>query len=218
MITPISTGEAVTYTGGFLCKGRKVPTGHHSTDSGSEDGVMSAISKTSDRCPWVKRWALLLALLAAPRLDASQLRSMGLAEMTQRADRVFSGRCTATEVVRDERIGFNVTHATFEVDRAVKGDVGRTVTVRILGSGAPPFELGERVVLFLYPDSALGLTSPVGLGQGKFSIFKNKEGRDRALNAFGNKNLLRGIQAGTGLSPMALLDEARASLLQETSR
>jgi hypothetical protein len=56
--------------------------------------------------------------------------------------------------------------------------------------------VGEDVVLFLYGDSGSGLTSPVGFGQGKFRIVKDKSGREIALNATGNRTLFRGLSKG----------------------
>jgi hypothetical protein len=62
----------------------------------------------------------------------------------------------------------------------------------------PRFTPGERVVLFLYPESRLGLTSPVGLGQGRLSILRDKQGQDVAASPLGNRELLRGLSADAG--------------------
>ena len=45
------------------------------------------------------------------------------------------------------------------------------------GGAAVASEVGEESLLFLYPESALGFTAPVGLGQGKFLV-RPSEGRD----------------------------------------
>ncbi len=91
--------------------------------------------------------------------------------------------------------------------------------------GLPVFRKGEEVVLFLYGESRSGLTSPVGFGQGKFVVGRDKEGRSMAVNAFGNRSLLRrltphaegrvGREASRwrgrgGIPPDALLDMAEA--------
>ncbi|HEU5182228.1 MAG TPA: hypothetical protein VFW45_15695, partial [Candidatus Polarisedimenticolia bacterium] len=57
----------------------------------------------------------------------------------------------------------------------------------------PGFHEGEKVVLFLYPESRSGLTSPVGLGQGKFLRVSGKDGKEIAVNGFGNRGLLHGM-------------------------
>lgn len=164
--------------------------------------------------------ALSCALIT---VEASQVRSIDLEQMTERAARIFSGRCVATEVVFDAAVGSRVTVATFRVDRAVKGTPGRTVTIRMLGAstgdrmegdaaGVPAFRVGEEVVLFLYGESALGLTAPVGLGQGRFEIVTDKQGRKLALNDLANKNLVRAGRAdraarfAEALDPTSLLD------------
>ncbi|MGH9868012.1 MAG: hypothetical protein ACREAA_07615 [Candidatus Polarisedimenticolia bacterium] len=141
-----------------------------------------------------------MAALSPSLLHASQVRPVDLEQMTSRAARIFSGRCTGSRVERDPTLQRDVVVATFRVQRAVKGVEGHTVTVRMLASpsaaqgdeapGVPSFKTGEEVVLFLYGDSPLGLTSPVGLGQGRFRIFKDKQGRKVALNDFANARLI----------------------------
>jgi hypothetical protein len=128
---------------------------------------------------------------------------MTLEEMTERAGRIFSGQCTGVRVVEQPGRGMPVTEVTFRVDRTLKGRPGGTLTIRQLGGqgvagersagilGLPRFRPGEEVILFLYGESASRLTSPVGLGQGKFTVYTDKDGRRRAVNGFGNRNLFR---------------------------
>ena len=63
---------------------------------------------------------------------------------------------------------------TFKVDQALRGvSNGETVTIHEwagLWSGGERYRVGERVVLFLYAPSRLGLTSPVSGGLGRFSV------------------------------------------------
>ena len=184
-----------------------------------------------------RRVGALVLLMAAPvcwsLLEASRIRPVNLEEMSARADRIFSGRLVALRVERDAELGQTVTRATFQVHRAVKGSVGGRVTITILGDveadagrgagvqGLPRFREGEEVVLFLYGDSARGLTSPVGFGQGKFAVTKDKRGRRMAVNGFGNRNLFNGLSGQArarlgeqsiawkdrrGIHPDALLD------------
>lgn len=195
------------------------------------------------------RWVLVLfcslaILPPTPLLHASQVRLVDLEQMTQRAARIFSGRCIASRVEHDAALGGNVTVATFRVQRAIKGVSGSTVSVRMLAApsaadepaGVPSFREGEEVVLFLYGESATGLSAPVGLGQGRFRIFDDKQGRRLALNDFGNSKLMTGLRAeararlearGSAtarraaaqrrdeVDPTELLDSAEALLPQE---
>jgi hypothetical protein len=143
------------------------------------------------------------AAFATASLLASQVRLIDLEQMTQRAGRIFSGRCTGTSVEFDERLGHDVMVATFKVHRAVKGVTGDTVTLRMMTgastaadtpAGVPTYSKGEDVVLFLYGENAQGISSPVGLGQGRFKVLTDKQGRRIALNDFANRNLLTGMR------------------------
>ncbi len=129
--------------------------------------------------------------------SASQVRPVNLEEMSQAAAIIFSGRCVGVEVRLDPQLGRKVSVATFEVNRVVKGEPGERVELKMLrsSSGAARFRAGEEVVLFLYGTSELGLSSPVGLGQGKFTVVEDKLGRKLAINRFGNKHLTRGLSA-----------------------
>jgi len=164
--------------------------------------------------------------------QASRVRPINIEEMAQRADRIFTGRCVGVRTAFDRDLGQVVTYATFMTRRTAKGSAHGTVTIRMLGDqmddggpgrgadGVPRFREGEEVVLFLYGDSRRGLTSPVGLGQGKFVVSKDKQGRRQALNALGNETLLRSLSpralqklgdlatrpAHGGIDPDALLD------------
>ncbi len=140
---------------------------------------------------------LLLGLTAAPA-SATRLRSLNIETMTQRATTIFSGRCIDAERKQWPAAGREIVEATFVVDRMLKGQAAETLTVRFVHDGTvgvPRLARGEEVVLFLYGTSALGLTSPVGLGQGKFSVTENKLGRAVAVNEFGNDRLFDGLSA-----------------------
>ncbi|HET6373570.1 MAG TPA: hypothetical protein VFG76_09700 [Candidatus Polarisedimenticolia bacterium] len=169
--------------------------------------------------------------------EASQVRSVNLEEMVQRADRVFSGRCLGVRVAHDPALDRTVTYVTFSVQRVVKGDLHGRVRIKMLGNvdatatpddrieGLPRFQAGEEVVLFLHGDSARGLTSPVGFSQGKFAVVHDKQGRPVAINGMRNEHLFRGISPRAegplgahaarqkderGIPPDVLLDMAEA--------
>lgn len=144
---------------------------------------------------------ILLCAGLASAVDASLVRQVNLEEMTARADRIFSGRVVEVRLdLDDER---PVTTVTFEVDRVVKGDLEATVTLRMRGDRVadsptrtldrPAFRPGEEVVLFVYGDSRIGTTNPVGLYQGKFVVTEDKTGQRRAVNAHGNRGLLSNL-------------------------
>ncbi len=91
----------------------------------------------------------------------------------QSAGMIFSG--TVLKVAHLRPAGFpGITQITFRVENAIRGTrSGQTVTVRewagLWGAGER-YRLGERVLLFLYPRSKLGLTSPVGGASGRYEV------------------------------------------------
>jgi hypothetical protein len=149
---------------------------------------------------WGKGPLSLVGLCLATGVWASQVRSVNLELLTERAGRVFSGTCVEVQLTRDPVLDREVATVTFEVDRVVKGEVAPTVTFRMLAgdevdgrTGVSAFHPGEEVVLFLYAESTAGLTSPVGMGQGRFTVVRDKHGRAVAANALANRNLLENL-------------------------
>ena len=58
----------------------------------------------------------------------------------------------------------------------------------------PQLEVGQGYLLLTTRPSAIGMSSPVGLGQGCFRISGNGSGEE-AVNAYGNTMLFRGMEA-----------------------
>jgi hypothetical protein len=149
-------------------------------------------------------FAALVVTLFVTKASATQVRPLNIEEMTERATTIFAGRCLQVRVETDHTLGNDVTVATFRVERSIKGNAGNTITVRMpwanvasFPAGVPSFARGDDVVLFLYGESASGMRAPVGLGQGRFRIVTDKQGRRIAINDVGNRNLMHGVSAGT---------------------
>jgi hypothetical protein len=93
--------------------------------------------------------------------------------MVRSAGLIFSGRVTligraASPSGRDPA----ATAVTFQVEHAMRGtSAGQNLTIHEwsgLWSSGERYRLGERVLLFLYSPSKLGLTSPVAGAAGRF--------------------------------------------------
>ncbi len=124
---------------------------------------------------------LLAAVLLVPAaaLHATVYVSADLGELTTDARAVAYGRVVALEAQWLEERRSIETLVTLEVETYAKGDLGRTVTLRVPGGqmgpyrsimlGAPTFVEGEQVVVFL---AASGPSIPhlVGLAQGVFRV------------------------------------------------
>lgn len=118
-------------------------------------------------------------LLLTSLTTTAQVRQVGLSEMVESSGMIFSGHVLSVEGTTDER-GDIVTRTTFRVEKPIRGVMPGNVTITQYGgvteSGSMVlahmryFTEGERVMVLLYPPSELGLTSPIGMGQGAFSV------------------------------------------------
>ena len=137
--------------------------------------------------PWKAALVVALALAAAHVRPASatSLRPLTPAQVTELAARIVEGRCVSVREVTLPGFAYPATEYVFAVDHVLKGEglaeaLGasqRRLVVRQAGSiqpdgrslgipGLPSYSVGKRYRLALNGDSSLGLTSPVGFGQG----------------------------------------------------
>jgi hypothetical protein len=108
------------------------------------------------------------ALRNAPQ--PSELRNL-----TRRSGAIFAGRVLAVQLLQP-RFGGEVptVRVTFRVERGIRGPrTGTQFVLRqwaALWNSGQRYSVGERVLLFLYPASKVGLTSAVGGERGRFRI------------------------------------------------
>jgi hypothetical protein len=99
----------------------------------------------------------------------------GFAQLARRAGIIFSGTVTRIEHPAEtpgQAVG--TVAITFHVDNAIRGATASesvTITQWIgLWSSGQRYRIGERLFLFLYPPSRVGLTSCVGATMGRFAV------------------------------------------------
>lgn len=128
--------------------------------------------------------ACWFGLTVAPTFAGGRIPNV--AEMTAAAARVVHGRVT------DVRAGQHPTQPSLavlfvklEVIESLKGSPAREISFMQFAGGVfshlPTYRVGEEVLLFLYPESRYGLTSPVGEGAGKFRVFDDARTGRRVL-------------------------------------
>ena len=177
---------------------------------------------------WLAVVALAVVWAVRPGEAHHAVLRFNLEEMTQCADRVFLGRCTAVDETTEfiAQGDMPVTHYTFEVERALKGSVPRQFTFTQLGHparraagkggeivshgqavgpdtffhGMSEYRIGERAVLFLIPNYMGGkVTYPVGLYQGAFLVSRMPSGKELARNGINNLGLFTAPYNGTAM-------------------
>lgn len=119
-----------------------------------------------------------LAFLTAPLL-MSQVHEVDLKEMITSSGIILSGVVTEVEGALDENEEI-VTYTTFRVEVPIRGVTPGSIKIKQLGGVTDRgtavlahmryFTEGERVLVMLYPPSELGFTSPIGMGEGAWSV------------------------------------------------
>src|SRR5579863_58196 len=98
-----------------------------------------------------------------------------LSQLVYAAGIIFSGRVTSIgRASSASGHASSSTNVTFEVEHAMRGtSPGESLTIRewaSLWTGGEHYRVGEHLLLFLYPPSKLGLTSPVAGALGRFAV------------------------------------------------
>src|SRR5436190_16158123 len=143
---------------------------------------------STGRCPA----ALLLGIAASLQLlvmrpAAAVGRRLDLATMTAHAGTIVAGRIVALRTGSHPQYhNIGALFVTLQVSETLKGSpTDRLTFMQFAGRAAassaagrvsmaqtlpdmPSYRVGEEVVLFLYPASSAGFTSPVGGEQGKY--------------------------------------------------
>jgi hypothetical protein len=149
--------------------------------------------------------------LADPVLPTRPLPpvTVGFPTVTRGAGIIFSGTVTAIARRSATRAtGVETVAITFHVESAIRGTTpGENLTISQwigLWSGGQRYRVGERVLLFLYPPSKLGLTSTVAGAIGRFTV--DPRGRvlltARHLSAF-RKDPVLGRRSSVSFSDFA---------------
>ncbi|MDJ0654366.1 MAG: hypothetical protein QNJ40_09445 [Xanthomonadales bacterium] len=161
--------------------------------------------------------ALLGALSIPPALWATTVMEMNLATLAERSDKVFRGTVLSVSETSVQAGGGTIPAIiyTLRVDDALKGSFdevkGETlVEIKMVGTlkqyhagkgpiaGFPLLKTGADYLLMVAHPGPVGLTSPMGLGQGTFNIFTDPSTRqEMALNGFNNVALFKGLAKST---------------------
>ena len=164
---------------------------------------------------------LLLALIFFLPTDShgqhgARTITRGIDQLTEEADVIVHGYVTSTRIEPHPQLrNLNTVVVSIEVKDTYKGKPGKSLTFRqFIWDSDPQRELAEygkhqELILFLGPVSEYGLTSPVGLEQGRFRIYADQKKQVVAANGRGNVGLFHSVVTrahshGVTLSPRIL--------------
>ncbi len=118
--------------------------------------------------------AALSAQITAEPLPVATFNALTLRQLTRSSGYIFAGTVTDIQSVASAPNKIATMRITFHVDQAIRGvRSGQSLTTREwvgLWESGGSYRIGQRLLLFLYPPSKLGLTSTVGGWQGRFAL------------------------------------------------
>lgn len=133
-----------------------------------------------------------------------------LDQLTDRASDIVRGTVVSARVEKHpELTNLDTVVVTLRVRETLKGDAAGTFTFRQYlwdirdRWDAAGYRKGQDVLLLLNAPTSYGLTSPVGIEQGRFRIQPDGKGGFTAMNGTGNARLFEGL-AGTAKQGVAL--------------
>jgi hypothetical protein len=142
------------------------------------------------------KYLLLLALIgiAFVRVSATTVIPPTFDQLVQQAELIFQGTVTDVRSVWEgEGAQRHIdSYVTFQVQDSVKGTVGQSYTIRMLGgtigdetmevTDSPKFKVGDRDILFVEHNNEQ-FVPLVGINNGRFHVQRDEEtGRDVVLN------------------------------------
>ena len=130
-------------------------------------------------------------------------------QLSRRAGMIFAGTVLgstppATTIDRAVPASIPAVQLSFRVDRAIAGvEHGQVLTIREWAGASSssmqrPMIKGQHILIFLYPPSRLGLTSPVGGSLGQVAL--DASGKNVSRSGFANA-LQPGRHVPEGLKP-----------------
>jgi len=113
-------------------------------------------------------------MACSPDSAAQQRNQVTLQQLTSSAGYIFVGQVKSVRYLRANSGHVATMQIRFQVEQGLRGArSGSVLTIRQwagLWDAGERYRTGERLLLFLYRPSKLGLTSPVGGVRGRFAL------------------------------------------------
>lgn len=169
---------------------------------------------------------LLIATLLLPALQLlAQSRAYtapaDLDEIVQQAQTIVVGHVVSATVEPHPQFpNLQTVLITMKVEKVLKGEASSPFVFRqfiwdardISPASSAGYHKAEEIILFLNAQSAYGLTSPVGLDQGRFRIQRDAAGNLTVVNGRSNVGLSSNVAARAHARGLTLSKSASALL------
>jgi hypothetical protein len=149
--------------------------------------------------------SIILLLLVCPTVypqGGANTAPADLDTLVHGAQTIVRGQVTSAKVEPHPQFSnLQTVVVTLTVNKVLKGEATSTITFRqyLLDARELPafggYKGAGELLLFLNPVSPYGLTSPVGVEQGRFRILRDAKGNRYALNGRGNLGLFSQVES-----------------------
>jgi len=144
---------------------------------------------------------LLLGLaVQVPAQSGGSTAQADLDQLVQTAQNIVRGQVVSARIEPHPQFpNLKTVLITVSVSKVLKGTAGPTLTFRQFvwdareGSALAAYKGAGEMILFLNPVSQYGLTSPVGLEQGRFRVMRDEKGGRFVVNGRGNFGLFNQV-------------------------
>jgi hypothetical protein len=166
---------------------------------------------------------LLVCLCAGAQAQRGALTlDRGIDELTDEAAVVVRGHVREAHLEPHPQLKNLMTVVvTINVDKTLKGSSDKTLTFRQYvwdirdKADAMGYGKSQELILMLGPVSQYGMTSPVGLEQGRFRVIRDSNGNASAINGRRNAGLFASLERRAKAKGIAL--PSRSAQLARTS-
>src|SRR5262249_55213547 len=134
-----------------------------------------------------------------------------IVQLSQQAGTIVRGNVTSVRLEPHPQLtNLTTVVVSLRVTETLKGNIGPVLTFRQFlwdirdRFDAAGYRKGQDLLLLLNPNSSYGLTSPVGMEQGRFQLSRDKQGRVMAVNGHANFGLFSNLsqaQPSSRISP-----------------
>lgn len=149
---------------------------------------------------------------------------LSLQQLVERAHTIVRGHVVSARVEPHPQFkNLSTVVVVMSVDETIKGSPDKSLEFRQFlwgGHGdkaATGYVKGQELLLMLNPVSQYGLTSPVGLEQGRFRIMRDSSGAASAINGRGNVGLFLSTREQARAQGITLSPRAQTMLRRKKS-
>lgn len=166
---------------------------------------------------------LALTLTVFHPAPAQRTIRMNIERMVSDAAMIVHGTVAKVESAVDPQTNLLATIVTIDVLENIYGADQTSVTLKMVGgrtlrrtlrfADMPAFTVGEEVFSLFYRPSKYGFTSPVGMGQGKFTVRTDAStGKKLVRNAVNNARLFSGMKTNAAPAAASLAKTAAGGI------